>query len=160
MTSSGHARLGRGIVAGGLFAAAALVVWLIAISASWLSGCPGRAGAGVAEGVSAWPPGARCVADADSGLLVHEAMPWVKAAIVVLLALAVIVLLAGIVGAARGLRWRDERLASPRVADPRLLSPDQQPELARLRDEGAIGRPQLAVLLEEPVADEPRAKAA
>ena len=142
-----------------MFAAAALVVWLVAISASWLSGCPGRAGAGVAEGVSAWPPGAQCVADANSGL-VHEAMPWAKAAIVVLLALAVIVLLAGIVGAARGLRWRAERLAPPRAADPRLLSPDQQPELARLRDEGAIGRPQLAVLLEEPVADEPRAKAA
>lgn len=159
MTSSGHARLGRGIAAGGLFAAAALVLWLVAISASWLSGCPGRAGAGVAEGVSGWPPGSRCVAD-GSGTFVHEAMPWAGAAIVVLLALAVIVLLAGIAGAARGLRWREERLALEQVADPRLLSLDEEPELARLRDEGAVGRPQLAVLLEEPVADEPRAKAA
>ena len=159
MTSSGHARLGRGIAAGGLFAAAALVLWLVAISASWLSGCPGRAGAGVAEGVSDWPPGSRCVAD-GSGTFVHEAMPWAGAAIVVLLALAVIVLLAGIAGAARGLRWGEERLALEQVADPRLLSLDEEPELARLRDEGAVGRPQLAVLLEEPVADEPRAKAA
>jgi hypothetical protein len=159
VTSSGHARLGRGIVAGGLLAAAALVLWLVAISASWLWGCPGRAGAGVAEGVSGWPPGSRCVAD-GSGTFVHEAMPWAGAAIVVLLALAVIVLLAGIVGAARGLRWREEGLAPPRVADPRLLSADEKPELARVRDEGAVGRPQLAVLLEEPVADEPRAKAA
>ena len=159
MTSSGHARLGRGIAAGGLFAAAALVLWLVAISASWLSACPGRATAGVAEGVSGWPPGSRCVAD-GSGTFVHEAMPWAGAAIVVLLALAVIVLLAGIAGAARGLRWREERLALEQVADPRLLSLDEEPELARLRDEGAVGRPQLAVLLEEPVADEPRAKAA
>jgi hypothetical protein len=159
VTSSGHARLGRGIVAGGLFAAAALIMWLVAISVSWLSACPGRAAAGVAEGVSGWPPGSRCVAD-GSGTFVHQAMPWAGAAIVVLLALAVIVLLAGIVGAARGLRQREERLWPPRVADARLLSPDEEPELARLRDEAAVGRPQLAVLLEEPVADEPRAKAA
>ena len=159
MTSSGHARLGRGIVAGGLHAAAALVLWLVAITASWLSACPGRAGAGVAEGVSGWPPGSRCVAD-GSGTFVHEAMPWAGAAIVVLLALAVIVLLAGIAGAARGLPWREERLAFEQVVDPRLLSLDEEPELARMRDEGAVGRPQLAVLLEEPVADEPRAKAA
>jgi hypothetical protein len=159
VTASGHARLGRGIVAGGLFAAAALVLWLIALSASWLSGCPGPAGSGVAEGVSAWPPGSQCVAD-GSGSLVHEAMPWAEAAIVVLLVLAVIVLLAGVVGAARGVRWRGERLAQVEVGDLRLASSDQQPELARLRDEGAVGRPEFAVLLEEPVADEPRAKAA
>ena len=77
-----------------------------------------------------------------------------------LLGLAFATVLAGIVGAVRGLRWREERLAPPRVAHPRLLSPDEEPELARVRDEGAVGRPQLAVLLEEPVADEPRAKAA
>jgi hypothetical protein len=159
VTPSGHARLGRGIVAGGLFAAAALVLWLVALSASWLSGCPGRAGAGVAEGVAGWPPAARCVAD-GSGPLAHEAMPWADAAIVVLLLLAVVVLLAGVVGAVGGVRRRGERIGPAGVAAPRLLSSDQQPELARLRDEGAVGRPELAVLLEEPVADEPRAKAA
>jgi hypothetical protein len=117
VTSSGHARLGRGIVAGGLLAAAALLLWLTAICASWLSGCPegsGTASAGLEQSASAWPPGAQCLAEAPaSGLYVHEALPWVKAAIVGLLAAAVIVLVAGVVGAIRGLRWRDDRMGSP-----------------------------------------------
>jgi hypothetical protein len=148
-------------VAGGLFAAAALVLWLAAISASWLAGCPrSSAVAGFDGGISGWPPGAHCLRDAaDSGPFVYEAMPWAEAAIVGLLALAVIVLVAAVVGSVRGLRWRDDHPGreSPAALDPRA---DQQAELARLRDQGAVGRPELAVLLEEPVTDEPRAKAA
>lgn len=117
VTSSGHARLGRGIVASGLLAAGALVLWLIAISASWLSGCPegsGTASAGLEQSASPWPPGAQCLAEAPaSGLYVHEALPWAEVAIVGLLAAAVIVLVAGVVGAIRGLRWRDDRVGSP-----------------------------------------------
>jgi hypothetical protein len=101
-----------------VLAVAALVVWLLAISASWLAGCPGAASAGLEQGASAWPPGAQCLADGQgAGSHVYEALPWAKAAIVALLALAVIVLVAGLVGAVRGLRWRDDRLAPTRVAN-------------------------------------------
>jgi hypothetical protein len=155
-------------VAGGLCAAAALALWLVAISASWVAGCPqSSAVAGFDGGVSAWPPGANCLRDAaDSGPFVYEALPWAEVAVVALLALATIVLAAGLLGAVRGLRWRRDRSAGSRVADDRASAAglgaraDQQAELARLGDQGAVGRPELAVLLEEPVTDEPRAKAA
>jgi hypothetical protein len=154
-------------VAGALCASAALVLWLAAISASWLAGCPqSSAVAGFDGGVSAWPPGAHCLGDgADSGPFVYEALPWAEVAVVALLALATIVLAAGLLGAVRGLRRRGRSAASG-VADNRAsaavlgVRADQQAELARLGNQGAVGRPQLAVLLEEPVADEPRAKAA
>ena len=118
-------------------------------------------------GISGWPPGAHCLGDAaGSGPFVYEAMPWAEAAIVGLLALAVIVLVGAVLGSVRGLRWRDDHPVSTRVANQVRdvtdlgARADQQAELARLGDEGAVGRPQLAVLLEEPVTDEPRAKAA
>jgi hypothetical protein len=154
-------------VAGGLCAAAALVLWLVAVSVSWVAGCPrSSAVAGFDGGVSAWPPGANCLRDtADSGQFVYEALPWAEAAVVALLVLGTIMLAAGLLGAVRGLRRRD-RSGVTAAADGRgsraVLGarPDQQAELARLGDQRAVGRPELAVLLEEPVADEPRAKAA
>jgi hypothetical protein len=171
-------------VAAALCAAAALVVWLVALSASWVAGCPqSSAVSGFDGGVSAWPPGAHCLRDAaDSGPFVYEALPWAEVAVVALLALALIVLVAAVLVSVRGVRLRDDRLPTRRARrlplgyreDPvsgRLSRPslpegplgagaDQQAELARLGDQGAVGRPELAVLLEEPVTDEPRAKAA
>ncbi|MGH2987173.1 MAG: hypothetical protein ACRDLO_10880, partial [Solirubrobacterales bacterium] len=111
MTCAGHARLGRGIVAGGLSAAAALVVWLVAVSASWVAGCPQSSAVSSFDGgVSAWPPGAHCLSDrADSGPFVYEALPWAEVAVVALLALALIVLVAAVVVSVHGLRLRDDR---------------------------------------------------
>jgi hypothetical protein len=117
VTSSGHAKLGRGILAAGLLAMSALMLWLVAISASWVSGCPRGAAAspGADAGASAWPPGAECLAQGPGGdTYVHEALPWIEVAIVGLLVASAIVLVAGIFGAIQGLRLRGERI---RVAD-------------------------------------------
>jgi hypothetical protein len=57
-------RFGLGLTAAALLSGLAVVLWLVALSASWGSDCPrpGRGPEGLDKGVTLWPPGAQCYA--------------------------------------------------------------------------------------------------
>jgi hypothetical protein len=101
---------------------AALVIWFLAIAASWEAKCPPHGHgefrnfqlSGRDKGIYVWPPGAQCVAEHD--IANHQAWPWAPWAVLVLFAGAGGVLLFGTVVTIRDLK----RPSAPAVTSPRI----------------------------------------
>ena len=88
-----------------MLAAGALILWGIALWASWGGSCPqpNAGDGGLDKGVSVWPPAAECV-DRHGGAFWHQALPWAPWLIGALIATAAVVLLIGLAVAIRDLR--------------------------------------------------------
>ena len=89
-----------------MLAGAALILWAVALWASWGGDCPAsaRLDEGLDRGIAVWPPAAECPGGGSGATLWHQALPWAPWVIGVLIAAAATILLIGLVVTIRDLR--------------------------------------------------------
>jgi hypothetical protein len=100
-----HARLGPALFAAGGLAFLSILLWVVAMVTAWTGTCPGggHGPKAIANGLSAWPPGAECPGHGGAQF-VFQPHPWLKWLCVAVAVAAVFVFVTGMVTAIRDLR--------------------------------------------------------